>query len=418
MHEPPPQVEKYGRESTISRREPIQGSAKPRVRPRPRSPAGDYSGEASNLDAPLSDLVHRHRGPATTSAGHSRDHPIVLEDVPAILSPTAEDALVLGASLACRNLRLPLGSHDKPRRVLHDPSSIHIVTAHGVVDQVSEIGGLKLCRNIRSPVLPLGEFVEDACILSLQDASAVVLAHSREEDQLTLLASRYGQVSQPRTLRYDWNTAKKPGVSALAALMQPLKFASGGHDHQVHIWDVAEDLSGASATKLAIKHTAMINSLLPIVDTSHKLVSVGADCNIHLWDMSAERVAHSFKTSSIPYHAHKTDSRFCTLLEVAHLEMQFELRDLRMVPEHAVQRFGFNTEEKHGRFMKGDTWSHFFVCGNRNGGVRLWDLRNVSIQLPPFQCFEDPVVQVVKKGSHVLACSKKNELALINFEVG
>ncbi|KAF8845686.1 hypothetical protein BDN67DRAFT_986812 [Paxillus ammoniavirescens] len=315
-------------------------------------------------------------------------------------------------------LRLPLGSRDRPRRVLHDRSFAHVVTAHGVIDQVSGTGALKLRRNIWSPVLPFEEFVEDACILPLQGVSAIVLAHMREENQLTLLASTSDQISQPRTLHRDWNKAKKSGVSALAALTQPLKFASGGHDHRVHLWDVTQNLSGASTTELAIKHTAMINSLLPITDTSHKLASIGADCNIHLWDMSAERVAYSFKTSSIPYHAHKTDSPFCTLLEVAHLEMQFELRDLRMVPKHAVQRFGFIMAEKHGRFMKGDTWSHFFVCGDRRGGVRLWDLRNVSLQPPPFQCFNDPIVQVVKTGSDVLVCSKKNELALIKLDGG
>ncbi|KAF9221857.1 hypothetical protein BS17DRAFT_784080 [Gyrodon lividus] len=417
VHEAPLRVEKYG--EGIASSESGRGSDQPSIPPNHRFPAGNGSGEDSDLDVPLSDLIYRHDDSSTTRAGHSRGQPIVLDDEPEVLlSPTDEDSWVLGTSLVCGNSRLPLGCRDKPRRVLHDPSATYIVTAHGIVDQVSGAGALKLRRSIRSPVLPFEEFVEDACILPFQGESAVVLAHTREENQLTLLVPKHGHASRPRMLRRDWNTGKKPGVSALAALTQPFKFASGGHDHRVHLWDVTQDLSGASAIGLPIKHTSMITSLLPVVDTSHKLISVGADCNIHLWDMSAERVAHSFKTSSIPYHVHKTDSRFCTLLEVAHLEMQFELRDLRMVPVHAVQRFGFVTAEKHGRFMKGDTWSHFFVCGDRSGGVRLWDLRNFSTQPPPFQCFKDPVVQVVKTGPHVLACSKKNELALINFEGG
>ncbi|KIK81868.1 hypothetical protein PAXRUDRAFT_832556 [Paxillus rubicundulus Ve08.2h10] len=403
----PPQNEGHASSGVDHGSDQLCGPLNPMVQ------TGDEPGEDSDLDVLLSDSVHRHGDPTTTHADCSPDQPIVHEDEPEVfLAP-------LGPTLTCGTLRLPLGSRDRPRRVLHDRSFVHVVTAHGVIDQVSETGGaLELRRDILSPVLPFEEFVEDACVLPLQDVSAIVLAHAREENQLTLLASTSGQISQPRTLHRDWNRAKKSGVSALAALTQPLKFASGGHDHRVHLWDVTQNVSGASATELAIKHTAMINSLLPITDTSHKLVSIGADCNIHLWDMSAERVARSFKTSSIPYHAHKIDSPFCTLLEVAHLEMQFELRDLRMVPKHAVQRFGFLAAEKHGRFIKGDTWSHFFVCGDRLGGVRLWDLRNVSRQPPPFQCFSDPVVQVVKTGSHVLACSKKNELALINLHGG
>jgi WD40 repeat protein len=57
-----------------------------------------------------------------------------------------------------------------------------------------------------------------------------------------------------------------------------------------------------------------------------------------------------------------------------------------MVPEHPAQRFGFYTTDLHGRFIKGDTWSHFFASGSRNGGVRLWDLRNIREQ-PTFVCW-------------------------------
>lgn len=99
--------------------------------------------------------------------------------------------------------------------------------------------------------------------------------------------------------------------------MSPLKFATGGHDHRVHLWDIAHDLSVASAAELAIKHTSVVYSLLPIMDTSHKLVSVGADRDVPIYDMSAERVARILKMSPVPYQAHKTDSPFCTLFEVS-----------------------------------------------------------------------------------------------------
>lgn len=106
-------------------------------------------------------------------------------------------------------------------------------------------------------------------------------------------------------------------MSAMTSLMSPLKFASGGYDHRVHLWDIAQDFSGASAVELGIKHVSLIHSLLPIVDTSHKLVSVGADRDVPVYDLSAERVVRTLKTSCAPYHAHRTDSPFCTLLEVS-----------------------------------------------------------------------------------------------------
>ena len=82
-----------------------------------------------------------------------------------------------------------------------------------------------------------------------------------------------------------------------------------------------------------------------------------------------------------------------------------------------------------------DTWSHFVVCGDKNGAVHLWDLRNVSTEVALVsinsrmlsclvilssqqQCFNDPVIQVVHTGPRLLACSKRNELACIDFPLG
>jgi len=153
------------------------------------------------------------------------------------------------------------------------------------------------------------------------------------------------------------------------------------------------------------------------VDTSHKLISVGADRDVPIYDLSAERVARTLKMSSAPYHAHKTDSPSCTLFEVASLEMQFEVRDHRSLHQ-IVQRFGFITEDRRGRYEKADTWSHFVACGDKNGILHVWDLRNVTTEVVLQPCFNDPVIQVINTGPRLLACSKRNELACINFSLG
>jgi hypothetical protein len=80
-------------------------------------------------------------------------------------------------------------------------------------------------------------------------------------------------------LKRPWNPAKKGGASAVAAMMQPLMFASGGYDHCVHLWKIEADFSAAAPQVLAgIKHNSQVQSLLAIRDTSHKLVTAGADC--------------------------------------------------------------------------------------------------------------------------------------------
>lgn len=126
-------------------------------------------------------------------------------------------------------------------------------------------------------------------------------------------------------LRRPWNNFKKGGVSAVTSMLHPLQFATGGYDHVVHLWEAESDFSSASSRELGIKHTSQVQSLLAIKDSSHKLVSAGADCNVHIWDLSSERVVNTVKTSNPAYHVHQTASPFCTLLEVIFRYPDFRL---------------------------------------------------------------------------------------------
>lgn len=363
---------------------------------------------------PLRDLISRDGSMVTKP----RKEPAQVSSETLVSGPneisSSVSALMLGRGPG--SSRLPLDTHDKPRRVLnaHWNSSLITVSMRGFVESLG-MPNLVLQHNLRRPTAPTQESVDDACILHAGDTSVVVLAHAREEKQISYLTSRTSRETNFRVVDRPWNRTKKGGASVVSTMMQPLMFASGGHDHGVHIWNFSADFMGVSSTLLAIKHTSVIQSLLPICDTSHKLISAGADCNVHLWDLSSERVVHTFKTSNSPYHAHKTESPFCTLLEVGHRDLQFEIRDHRMVPEHPAERFGFFTTELHGRFIKGDTWSHFFASGSRNGGVRLWDLRSVREQFASTPCFNnDQVVQVLKTESDLLAFSKRGDVMTMN----
>lgn len=85
----------------------------------------------------------------------------------------------------------------------------------------------------------------------------------------------------------------------------------------VHLWNVMDDISRSSHTLLKIKHASLVQSLLTIRDTSHKLISAGADCTVHFWDLSSERVVNTLKTSNSVYHVHRALSPFCTLMEAS-----------------------------------------------------------------------------------------------------
>ncbi|EIW82208.1 hypothetical protein CONPUDRAFT_81745 [Coniophora puteana RWD-64-598 SS2] len=326
------------------------------------------------------------------------------------------------ARLAVANssrLRIRYRNSDKPRRVLRNPTTpTHlVVSAHGFIDHVYS-SPLAYRKSLYEPGNPLlaNDLVEDCCLVQASSGPILISAHGTQDRQLSAALLHD---MKPRTLNRPWDRSRRAGASAVTTMLHPGMFASGGHDHRVHLWSFDDEPGHPPvAEQLSIRHTSVIHSLLSIRDTSHKLVSVGADCSTHLWDLASQRVVHSLKTSNTPYHAHKTDSPFCTLLEVAHREFQFEVRDHRMIPEHPAQRFGVYTPEFHGRFMKGDTRSHFLASGSRTGDVRLWDLRNTNSYLASVSCFgNDKVVQVIAEESHYVACSEKGDFCTIDYSI-
>ena len=103
-------------------------------------------------------------------------------------------------------------------------------------------------------------------------------------------------------------------------MMQLLSFATGGADHAVHIWNVDHDLRiTRSELPLAIRHTSQIHSLLPILDSSHKLVSSGADCNVNVYDLSSERVVNIIKLSNPGFYVHRSGNPSTILIQVCPL---------------------------------------------------------------------------------------------------
>ncbi|KAF7352914.1 WD-REPEATS-REGION domain-containing protein [Mycena venus] len=300
--------------------------------------------------------------------------------------------------------------------------------------------------------MPTKEAVDDACVVTVRDRSVVILGHSRDDQQLSLIdiTKTGNNAASALDLKRPWNPAKKGGTSAVAPMMQPSMFASGGYDHGVHLWTINDDLSSATPQATTIKHNSQIQSLLAIRDTSHKLVSAGADCSVHIWDLSSERVVNTLKTSNSVYHVHSTTSLspFCSLLEVAHREQQFEVRDHRYVPTIPVQRFGYTTLQVHGRFIKGksallfaykrsyatgSSLSNYFASGDRVGYVRLWDLRNVEkpcaevrtffrltnqfINGIQVECFDGlKISHLVFQSSRLLACAENNQIRLVKYD--
>lgn len=153
-----------------------------------------YSSEDYRVTGSLSE--HHHQHDVLEAASSSYPRAVILEGEAEMLpSPPDRSPLIHAFASACGNLPLPLGPHDKPRRILHAHDSIYIVTAHGIIDQVGTSSVLQLDHNIRSPSLPYEELVDDACILYQQGDPVIILGHAREQGQIALLSMGHGQVN-------------------------------------------------------------------------------------------------------------------------------------------------------------------------------------------------------------------------------
>ncbi|KAI9067557.1 WD40 repeat-like protein [Trametes sanguinea] len=198
---------------------------------------------------------------------------------------------------------------------------------------------------------------------------------------------------------------------------EPDMFATGGYDHMVHLWSISAGRPPTPSEPLAIKHTSMIQSLLALRDTSRKLVSASADCSVNVFDLPSERVVNTLKLSNSVYHVHPTNSQSCVLLEVAHRELQFELRDYRLVPTTPVVRFGYPTAKVHGRYVRGAVRENLFGSGGgeKDGCIRLWDLRKPSEVMQTVPCLPGrKVIQVAFANEQMVACSEDHYMAFMN----
>ncbi|KAI0921579.1 hypothetical protein AcW2_006504 [Taiwanofungus camphoratus] len=284
----------------------------------------------------------------------------------------------LRAELPDEILRFPRNSYDKPRRLLISPTlGVLCVTMRGSVLGVQDSQSRR-AHALNTVADPSRQWIDDASLLRSPNVDLLALGHARDTQQISLMKLAADKVVHVGSLNRPVQKEQRPGVSAICSMLEPSMFVTGGYDHMVHLWNVMDDISRSSHTLLKIKHASLVQSLLTIRDTSHKLISAGADCTVHFWDLSSERVVNTLKTSNSVYHVHRALSPFCTLMEVAHRELQFEIRDHRLVPEKPVQRFGYSTIKLRGRYSKGDTKYGMFACGDGDGSVRVWDLRKVT----------------------------------------
>ncbi|KIY72928.1 WD40 repeat-like protein [Cylindrobasidium torrendii FP15055 ss-10] len=317
---------------------------------------------------------------------------------------------------------VPLRQNDKFRRLVHAAGSSRYYTVSRLGD-IEQVRLKDILRHVpaRNQVnTPANTIVDDACLLNNGSKSIVLAGCNQEEKQLVSIALSSNATKKPTFIDRPTKQGKNAGVSAIFAMPDANKFVSGGHDHQVHLWSAADASSFAlpKSHLLPMKHNSAVYAFLTLSDTSTKIISGGADCIINVCDVPSTRVVTSFKTSNSIFNVHEVASPFCTLLEVAHRDQQYEIRDYR-TPERPVSRFGYDCQQSAGRFIRGASLvkSSLFACGDRQGRVRLWDMRNTARPVKQIVCMnKQKIAQVMFHDSErLLACTEDNHVILVKL---
>jgi len=321
-------------------------------------------------------------------------------------------------------IHIAMHSADKPRLVLLDPSvgsSNHIfsVTMRGALSSIHRNETRSDTHNLLPGTSVPGERVDDACLIPAKRGSYIAIGHVRDSRQIGLYDVTHDKARHVVWLERPLDPSRKGGISSMCTMTKPGMFASGGYDHRVHLWTIPSNPVRTSSEMLSIKHSSVVNALLPVKDTSHKLLTGGADCIVNVFELSSERVVNTFKTSNSVFQLHPSLSEFCTLLEVAHRDLQFEIRDRRLVPEDPVQRFGYKTTNFPSRYSKGSVRSTTFASGDANGSVRFWDFRKLNEPYSTVDVFPGRrIKQVLFNEAELVVCSEDLHLKFIQVPSG
>ncbi|KEP55142.1 hypothetical protein V565_007850 [Rhizoctonia solani 123E] len=304
---------------------------------------------------------------------------------------------------------LPLrrGKHDKTRRLLaaSDSTILH-VSWLGVMQLVNKDSRRIVATGFGSDT-PISIAVEDACSLS---PSSVALALSGNEYQLAIATLGQGSFGF-RPLRDQPHDAK--GVCSIVPVDSQSAITLG-HDHRYIHWKFQQDQCSVDSLSLPKLHLCTALAFDPL---HNNIVTAGSESNkrskltLHkLTDPT--HIPNTVELSNHPHHVHvDPDNPFLLVLELARLDDQFQVHDIRMPLYQCVQKFGYQNviHEKAEFRVRGSPRGNYFARGD-TGLVRLWDRRSPkshqTIPVIPHQ----RVVEVVLDRSFISCATEAHHI--------
>ncbi|KAH7344587.1 hypothetical protein B0J17DRAFT_635981 [Rhizoctonia solani] len=304
---------------------------------------------------------------------------------------------------------LPLrrGKYDKTRRLLaaSDSTILH-VSWLGVMQLVNRDSRRIVATGFGSNA-PSSISIEDACSLS---PSSTALALSGNESQLaivTLGEENFG-FSPLRDQPHDTK-----GICTIVPV-DPQSALTLGHDHRYVHWKFQQDQCSTTPLSLPKLHSCTALAFDPLYSN---IVTAGSENNKRS-KLTLHRLAdptqipNTAELSNHPYHVHvDPDNSFLLILELARLDDQFQIHDIRMPLYQCVQKFGYQNvvHEKAEFRVRGCPKGDYFTRGDM-GVVRLWDRRSPkshqTIPVIPHQ----RIVDVVLNNSSVSCATEAHHI--------
>ncbi|CAE6531944.1 unnamed protein product [Rhizoctonia solani] len=270
---------------------------------------------------------------------------------------------------------LPLrrGKYDKTRRLLavSGPTILH-VSWLGVMQLVNRNSRRIVATGFGSDA-PSSISVEDACSLS---PSSTALALSGNESQLAIAMLGEGNFGF-LPLRDQPHDAK--GICSIVPV-DPQSAITLGHDRRYIHWKFQQDQCSVDPLPLPKLHLCTALAFDPV---HNNLVTTGSESNkrskLTLYNLADPmQMPNTVELSNHPHHVHvDPDDPFLLILELARLDDQFQVHDIRMPLYQCVQKFGYQNviHEKAEFRVRGSSRGNYFARGD-TGIVRLWDRRS------------------------------------------
>ncbi|CAE6522020.1 unnamed protein product [Rhizoctonia solani] len=289
--------------------------------------------------------------------------------------PNTEQTLTVRIADEGKANILPLrrGKYDKTRRLLAAPgSTILHVSWLGVMQLVDRDSRRTIATGF-GPDAPSGISVEDACSLS---PSSTALALSGSESQLAI--ATLGEVNFD-FLPLPGQSHDAKGVCSVVPA-DPQSAITLGHDHRYIHWKFQQDQCSTTPLPLPKLHLCTALAFDPL---HSNIVTAGSESNkrskLTLHNVAdSKQIPNTVELSNHPHHVHiDSDNPFLLILELARLDDQFQVHDIRMPLYQCVQKFGYQNvvHEKAEFRVRGSTKGNYFARGDM-GIVRLWDRRS------------------------------------------